>query len=192
MKKLLFIFSLFLFISGCSLFNIKENRVNTELYLIQSNLSPDSILEKIKNSKLNYDIEDLIKKLPKNSNSKFLYKTTIEQISSDSVEVIDLKFYPNETLFNFKEQAYLKFKLEPLFLKNDKTTQTINYEIKIFVGIENYIDKTGNKIYIPVYQKIINSNNIIVNNEYNILSVIQLSNGSNIIFINKSKLIDIY
>ena len=101
MNKLFTLIPTILLIGGCSIFGEKEDKkIETELYILNSKISPNSIDNDISKFDSNLSIENFISKLPSESNSKLMYNSKIESYFNTTTEVSNYNFKPYEFYFN--------------------------------------------------------------------------------------------
>ncbi len=212
MNKLFTLVPVFLLISGCSAFGLKENtKLETELYILNSKINPISISDDISKFDSNLPIENFISNLPSESESKLLYKSKIENYLNTTTEFSSYHFNPKdfknkpqlltysgakntdktteEIIENLiKEQRHISsfnFKINLLNLNNNSSTQKIEYNMEFLKKIA----KKDNGLYVAEYQEVSSDlTNTLNNNEYKVLSILSLEDNSNSILIYKANI----
>lgn len=201
MKKVFLILASVLLLSGCVSNNVKEDKpVKTELYLIHSTMKSYEVIkeEDRRDWAPNLTIEDIIAKLPKESNAKLIYKTEVESNWNDFTEIENYNFVSdsweienksdiNKVLNNKPYDSSFKFKIKPLFFSDGRTVAEMRYSIKFLTKIENYLDEsTNNIVYSPIYEVIQYSKSInFLPGRYYVFAVMPLKDKSSLILIYK-------
>lgn len=201
MKKVFLILASVLLLSGCVSNNVKEDKpVKTELYLIHSTMKSYEVIkeEDRRDWAPTLTIEDIIAKLPKESNAKLIYKTEVESNWNDFTEIENYNFVSdsweienksdiNKVLNNKPYDSSFKFKIKPLFFSDGRTVAEMRYSIKFLTKIENYLDEsTNNIVYSPIYEVIQYSKSInFLPGRYYVFAVMPLKDKSSLILIYK-------
>ncbi len=201
MKKVFLILASVLLLSGCVSNNVKEDKpVKTELYLIHSTMKSYEVIkeEDRRDWAPTLTIEDIIAKLPKESNAKLIYKTEVESNWNEFTEIENYNFVSdsweienksdiNKVLNNKPYDSSFKFKIKPLFFSDGRTVAEMRYSIKFLTKIENYLDEsTNNIVYSPIYEVIQYSKSInFLPGRYYVFAVMPLKDKSSLILIYK-------